>query len=51
MDWLVDTGWACAWVRTKGWLIVDAAPIFRKYKGRNFHDLTKCARKYWRLNV
>jgi hypothetical protein len=32
-EWLVDAGFACGWIKTRGIRIVDTAPIFKKWRG------------------
>lgn len=40
MEYLLDTGWACGWVKTGPRnIIVDTAPIFKKLVGKNIYLL------------
>ena len=46
----IDTGWACGGVVVKDDLIVDAAPIFKKFLKQPISNLLKWkAVKRWRL--
>ena len=43
-DYLVETAYACAWVRVKNGVIVYAAPIYRRrWLGRPFDELRRTA--------
>lgn len=42
--WLLDTGWACGYVEVEdgeGDIIIDAAPIFRKFLGQSLADVVQ----------
>lgn len=38
-DWLVDTGYACGWVRVDHGVIIRNAPIFWKWRGQRMIDI------------
>lgn len=41
-EYLLDTGWACGWIKTGlADVIVETAPIFKKLIGTCLHELPK----------
>ena len=43
-DYLVDSRFACAWVRVRGGVIVDCAPIYRRrWLSKPFEELRRMA--------
>lgn len=40
-DYLLDTKWACGWIKTKDNIVIDCAPIFKKFIGVDVMRLKK----------
>lgn len=39
--YLLDTGWACGGIHVKNNIVIESAPIFRKFLGQNVLKLFK----------
>jgi len=47
-EYLLDTGWACGLIICRDKIIIDSAPIFRKFIGKNIIVLKY---KVYRLEI
>jgi len=42
IEYLLDTGWACAWIKAVDGVVKDAAPIFHTFIGQTIKHFDVC---------
>lgn len=50
-DFLLDTGWACGWIRVKDGRVVQGAPIFKRLVGQEAKTIFSRYKRYYRLAI